>query len=102
MAEEPKKKIRTIQVKGGWDYDIRTRGIFYVPDQYIDEDKQFADANSGPGSLQIEFTIPYHAYESLVDFIAKREKGVLRTDREEDLKLIHRLLDVLTKSIEHE
>lgn len=91
---------RKMEVKEGWFFEVSTRALSYIPHQWIDEDKQFEKPNSGEGTLQIPLTIPYVAYESLLDYIAKNEKGVLRTDRDEDLKLIHRLLDILNKAIE--
>lgn len=35
------------------------------------------------------------AYHLLLDYIRKHEKGVLTTDREEDLKIIHKCLDII-------
>lgn len=100
MSKNEKAAVRKIEVKEGWFYEVSTRALRYVPRQWIDEAKQFEKANSGEGTLQVPLTIPYVAYESLLEYIAKNEKGVLRTDRDEDLKLINRLLDVLTKEIE--
>ena len=42
--------------------------------------------------------IPWRVYKyDLLPYIEKHERGVLRTDRDEDLKIIHRLLDILGK-----
>lgn len=44
--------------------------------------------------------IPREAYDELKDWMADNDPhGVIRTDRKEDLKIIHRLLDVQEKMV---
>ncbi len=89
-----------VEVPECWELDLATRVLCYRPHQWIDLDKEFEKPNSGEGTLQITVRIPYIAYRSLLEYVAQTEKGVLRTDRDEDLKLIHRLLDILTKTVD--
>ena len=48
-----------------------------------------------------KIVIPRHLYEDLKDWMVKNDPhGVIRTDRKEDLKIIHRLIDVHEKLVE--
>jgi hypothetical protein len=89
-----------VEVPECWNMDWSMRVLCYTPHQWIDLAKEFEPPNNGEGTLQITVRIPYVAYRSLLDYVAQTEKGVLRTDRAEDLKLVHRLLDILTKAID--
>jgi hypothetical protein len=78
--------------EGGWSRRIATRTIVYIPPgQYEEGSSIEPDKMSGYKELQ------QHEYEALLKFIRENEKGVLSTDRTEDLKVIHRLIDVLEK-----
>jgi hypothetical protein len=76
-------------VKPAWYKDISRQQICY-----------FAGGMYEVGTLiedKPEIVINRLAYEELLDFIRKNEHGILSTDRTEDLKIIHRLLDVLER-----
>lgn len=52
--------------------------------------------------LEAEIVIPWRAYHTLKQWIIENDAdGVIKTDRTEDLKIIHRLLDVVeTQSLQ--
>jgi len=61
----------------------------YYPDEYVEE-----GALIGEPAIRI----PMDAYWRLKEWMLENDPDrILRTDREEDLKIIHRLLDVLDK-----
>ena len=73
-----------------WYYDVRRQLYCYV--KIPDEDAVFADA------IEPEATLTRYAYDDLKNWMAENDPhGVIRTDRKEDLKIIHRLLDVIEK-----
>jgi hypothetical protein len=46
----------------------------------------------------IEIEIPRYAYEQLKQWMVLNDPdGVIRTDRREDLKIIHQILDIMEK-----
>lgn len=75
---------------GGWHRNLATRTIVYIPAGYYEFGTAYGKIE---GAVQINDIM----YQQLLDFVEKNEKGILRTDREDDLKIIHRLLDVLEK-----
>jgi hypothetical protein len=81
--------------EGGWFKDIMRQSYNYLPPGEYEE-----FANLDLGSIQGAISIPKYAYEVLLDYIQKHEIGVLKTDRAEDLKIIHRLIDVIQKNPE--
>jgi hypothetical protein len=78
--------------EGGWARDIIRNAYVYLPPGDYEEFTNI-DLSTIPNAI----SIPRYAYEELLDYIQKHEIGVLKTDRTEDLKIIHRLLDVLEK-----
>jgi hypothetical protein len=76
--------------EGGWHNDIMRNAKIYLPSGEYDE-----FANIELNKIEGAISIPRYAYEQLLGFIREHEIGVLKTDREEDLKIIHRLLDIL-------
>ena len=89
-----------LPIPEAWEKDIARQTIIHIPQQFIDDDKQYLPPNSGEGTLQVDITISRYAYELLLDYIEKHEVGVVKTDRKEDLKLINRLMDLLNNSLE--
>jgi hypothetical protein len=76
--------------RGEWYWDIKRQRLCYLP---AGEYEEFAlDENLEPAIV-----IDREAYYDLLDFVRKNEKGVLSTDREEDLKIVHRLIDLMEK-----
>jgi hypothetical protein len=83
------KVVTKEYVKPAWYKDVSRQQICY-----------FAGGMYEIGTLiedKPEIIINRLAYEELLDFIRKNEHGILSTDRTEDLKIIHRLLDVLER-----
>lgn len=77
-----------------WFYEPSMNSYVYVPAGYYEVGAPL-NVKETPNCI----IIPRPAYGDLLDFIRKTEKGVLSTDREEDLKIIHSLLDLAKKQI---
>ncbi len=71
--------------EGGWYKNLAMGCIEYIPAGVYSE-----------GNPQRKCTIRLRTYEynQLLKFIAENETGIIKTDRAEDLKIIHRLLDI--------
>ena len=71
-----------------WYYDIPTQRILFV---------KIKERMSEP---EILISIPRDDYEDLKEWMIEHDPhGTFKTDRKEDLKLIHRLLDIQEKMI---
>ena len=81
--------------KPEWYRDIARQQIMYFEGGSFEEGELLDLEKTPPRIIMSRM-----AYEDLLDFIRKNEKGILSTDREEDLKIIHRLCDILQKSVE--
>jgi len=85
-------KMGKIRVEPEWMYD-NFHNVVYFEGGFFEESVLY-DLEKGPKPSII---IPYRTYRELVAFVTKHEKGIIKTDREEDLKIIHKLLDLLEK-----
>ena len=83
-----------IKIDPLWTFDT-FMNLVYFEGGYFEEATLY-DEKQGP---QPTIKIPFRIYKyELLPFIEKQEKGILRTDRTEDLKILHRLLDIMEKS----
>lgn len=80
---------------GSWVQLPAFRALCYIPPGDYEEGAMLQD----PGSLPGVILIPMLAYEQLLVFIREHESGVLKTDRTEDLKIIHKLLEIVQTSV---
>jgi hypothetical protein len=72
--------------QGFWFYEVSRRAYGYIPPGEY-EAGAFLDASKW---------LDWHEYQDLLTYMKENERdGLLRTDRTEDLKIIHRLLDIL-------
>ncbi len=73
-------------IHGEWYYSAQHRSYVYQPPGDYDEGDMI-----GPTKwLEIE------EYQALLKYVKENERdGLLRTDRTEDLKIIHRLIDTM-------
>lgn len=85
-----------IKIGPHWSWNAMLGVLEYYRQQYVEE----ADLYDLKKAPKPDIVISRLAYIDLLDFIKLNEKGIVRTDREEDLKIIHRLFDVLQKSTE--
>ena len=72
-----------------WFFDAPIGSLCYMEGGYHE-----------PGTIwkkKPSIVIPRGAYFDLLDYLREHEKGVVKTDRVEDLKITHRLLDLLEK-----
>ena len=77
-----------------WIYDSRILGIRFLPAGMYDTSKFYDEAPEG------SFEIPYDIIPSLITFLDENGFIKPRLDtrlREEDLKITHRLFDLLEK-----
>jgi len=81
-----------VEVKGGWFKDPSSMAIIYVRQQYVEETELLKR-----DAVKPEIAIPWRAYVALLDYVKENEKDIVKTDRTEDLKIIHRLLDILDR-----
>jgi hypothetical protein len=73
---------------GEWYYSIQHRAYAFQPPGDYDEGEMIEPTK----------WLDREEYESLVRYVKENERdGLLRTDRTEDLKIVHRLIDVLQK-----
>jgi hypothetical protein len=82
-----------IEVPATWYFDGSTNCLVYYERQYIEE-QDLLDPKTAPKPTII---ISHHAYQDLLDWIKKNERNIVKTDRTEDLKILHRFLDILEK-----
>lgn len=82
---------------GEWFWDITCQRLVYIPRGEYEPDR-LIDVEA----IENKIVINREAYFDLLEFIKENErgKGILRTDREEDLKLINRLVDIIEKGVE--
>lgn len=83
-----------IKIGPKWVWNPSFRVLEFYRQQMVDED----DLYNPKKQPKPDIVIGRYEYMDLLKFIEANEKGVVRTDRKEDLKLIHRLLDLLEKS----
>jgi hypothetical protein len=82
--------LAKIQVDPIWHRDVRTGALCFYKGGFIEESELLE-------AREPNIVIPWRAYNSLVQYIEKSERGVLRTDRDEDVKIIHELIDIIKK-----
>jgi len=82
---------------GGWIYDDFTREVVYIEPHEREEgtliDRQY-----------VSIVIPFEHVQDLVHLL--EQKGLFvpkmtRKTRDPDLKIIHRLMDIIEKQVEH-
>ena len=83
-----------IEVPATWYRDVAIDCLVYFERQYVEE-KDLVDPEKQPKPSII---ISRFAYYDLLDWLKKNERNIIKTDRTEDLKILHRLLDIMEKS----
>ena len=77
-----------------WEYDVPTASVRL----YVIEDEQMARSTT---AIEPRIIIPRNDYEDLKEWMKDNDPfGQFVTDRKEDLKIIHRLIDVHQKLVE--
>ena len=71
--------------QGGWMHEP-IRGLCYWRPQQLEE---------GMEAPPPDIVIPDKAYYHLKEWLKEHEHHIVKTDRTEDLKIIHRLLDIM-------
>ena len=82
-----------VEVPDLWTFDPHTACLVFFRRQYVEESELY-DPKKQP---KPDIVIDRYAYHDLLDWIKEHERDIVKTDRTEDLKIIHRLLDVLEK-----
>jgi hypothetical protein len=82
-----------VEIKSRWIYNPSNGALEFYAYQWIDEQDLY-DATKQP---KPNIVIHRAAYLDLLDWIKENERDIVKTDRSEDLKIIHRLLDILEK-----
>lgn len=81
--------------KAHWYKNLMSQCLEYYPEAYVEE-----------GTMDKEepaVRIPMPAYWKLKEWMLENDPDrILRTDREEDLKIIHRLLDIMEANCQYE
>jgi len=73
-----------------WYYDIRRQAYCYI--NGVDPDELMS------GNIEPHIIMPRYIYDDLKKWMVENDPhGVIRTDRKEDLKIIHRLFDIIEK-----
>lgn len=82
-----------VEVPATWHYNRRNGALEFYRRRYIDESELHDPTKQPPPDIVID----RFAYYELKDWMAKNEHDLIKTDRTEDLKIIHKLLDILAK-----
>ena len=74
--------------EGGWHRNPMRDSMVYCPPQEYEE---------GQIGEQVTIEIPRREYWQLKEWMVKNDAdGVIRTDRKEDLEIIHKTLDIIS------
>ena len=82
-----------VEVPDLWVFDPYTASIVFFRRRYVEA----SDLHDPKKQPKPDIVIDRRAYYDLLDWIKEHERDIVKTDRTEDLKIIHRLLDVLEK-----
>ena len=78
--------------KSFWYKDYARDGLCFKYGGYLEEGE----------IIEPDLVLPAMAYVELKQWMIENDAdGVIRTDRKEDLKLIHRLVDIIEKGVEN-
>ena len=83
-----------VEVKAVWVINRMTGALEFYRRQWIDENDLYDPSKQPKPNIVID----RYAYMELLDWIKEHERDIVKTDRTEDLKIIHRLLDIMGAS----
>ncbi len=91
------KVIRTEWYPGGWQKRGYMGEVWFIPAGNYEIGALFYGDDVPKGTVKLSG----REYYMLKEFIAHEDpNGIIHTDRSEDLKIIHKLMDILHKSVE--
>ena len=79
-----------------WVWMPSKQSMCFYEGGWIEESDMF-DTDKQPKPT---ITLSRMHYDLLKEYVQKHEKGIFKTDRVEDLKIIHRLLDLMDRKIQ--